>query len=297
MKKYSDALASGLLEIGVAPKDTILSILPSDTAEYHVLQFACARAGFVLATLPSSCTDPSVISSVLKDTKAVSVFVQGDTRIPFDVKDENGNVISTDDKKTLEYDDVYTKAMVEIMPTLQAFDYFKSARDDTQGGKIVPDEEFGQQKSFDYVKNGLDYKNDDYPAFRWPVQTGFDSVPGFYSYKHLMAFNSDSLVMYKGTLVDGKPIKDDRVPPPADGVLILAKKNISFIDQELVTEVVEPAYLHVPKETDPLTVAYDEKGKKQGGALDHNKALETEEWKTVKAILGKEYVEAQVESA
>ena len=109
-----------------------------------------------------------------------------------------------------------------------------------------------------------------------------------------MAFNSDSLVMFKGTLVDGKPIKDDRVPPPADGVVIMAKSDIKFIDQELITDVVEPAYLHVPKETDALTVQFDENGKKKGGVLDHNKALETEEWKTVKAILGKEYVEAQV---
>ena len=29
------------------------------------------------------------------------------------------------------------------MPTLQEFEYFRSARDDKKGGEIVPDEEFG----------------------------------------------------------------------------------------------------------------------------------------------------------
>jgi len=295
VKKYSDALASGLIEIGIQPKSTILSWLPTDTAEYHILQLACARGGFVLATLPSTCTDLKVLSKVLLDSKAVSVFCQGDTRIPFEVKDENGNIVDDDaDTKKLMYDDVYTKAMVEVMPSLVSFDYFRDARDSK--GKIVPDEEFGAQKSFNFVNNGLSYQNKEFPGFQWPVQTGFDAIDGFYNYKHLMAFNSDTLVMYKGTLVDGKPIKDNRVPPPADGVLVRAKKDISFVDQELVTKEVEPAYLHVPKETDPLTVAYDETGKK-GKVLDHNQALESEEWATINAILSKQYVEAQLDNA
>ena len=105
-------MANGLLELGVAPKSTVLSWLPDDTAEQHVLQLACARAGFLLATLPSSTTDSSILESVLKDSKACAVFVQGDTRIPFDVRDEDGNIVEDDkDMPCLEFDDTYTKAV------------------------------------------------------------------------------------------------------------------------------------------------------------------------------------------
>lgn len=295
VKKYSDALASGLIEIGFEPKDTVLSWLPPDTAEYHILQLACARGGFLLATLPSTCTDPKVLSKVLLDSKAVSVFVQGDTRIPFEVKDENGNIIDDDkDTKKLEYTDVYTNAMVEIMPTLRAFDYYHTKIG--EDGTMVPNEENGVRKSMNFVANGLDYKNEEYPSFRWPIQTGFDKIDGFYNYKHLMAFNSDTLLMYKGTLVDGKPIKEDGVKLPPDGVLVRSKSDIGFKDRKLVVNEVEPAYLHTVKESDPLTVAYDETGKK-GKILNHNQALETEEWSTIKSILEKEYVEAQVEDS
>jgi len=162
LKKYSDALANGLVEIGVAPSETVLSWLPRTTAEYHVLQLACARAGFVLAPLPSSVTDPSVLSKVLKDSGAVALFVQGDTRIPFETRDESGNVVDDGaDIKKIEYDDVYVNAVTSLIPSLQAFDYFRDTVD--ANSNVVPDEEFGKTTSHNWVDNGLQFSCEEFP--------------------------------------------------------------------------------------------------------------------------------------
>lgn len=123
------------------------------------------------------------------------------------------------------------------------------------------------------------------------MQTAFDAVPGFHNYKHLMAFNTGIQHMYKGTLVNGKPIKEDEVSVPPDGVLVGAKKLIQFKDQELITEVVEPAYLHVPKETDPLCVTYNEMGEKVKNSMNHKEVLDSEEWDVMGSILNQRYIE------
>ena len=51
LNHFAESLSSGLLESGFEPGDAILSWLPSHIAEQHVLQFACAKAGFVLYSL------------------------------------------------------------------------------------------------------------------------------------------------------------------------------------------------------------------------------------------------------
>merc|ERR1719506_134757 len=193
LKKYSDALANGMLELGIAPKSTVLTWLPSDTAEQHVLQLACARAGIILATLPSTCTDASVLEKVLEDSGACAVFVQGDTRIPFEVRDEDGNVVVDDaNMPALDYDDVYLKAVREAVPALDRVEYFNGKRDE-ETGEIVDDK---KHISTNFVDQSLTYSTAKFPNFHFPIQTGFDKVDGFYNYKHLMAFNSSSLVMY-----------------------------------------------------------------------------------------------------
>lgn len=290
LKKYSDALASGLIELGIRPKDTILSWLPSHTAEQHVLQLACSRAGFVLATLDSAVTDEKVVGKVLKDSKSVAVFVQGDTRIPFEVHDENGNVVDDDaGMDLLEYDNVYTSTIEAIMPNLTSFEYHGKKLDEKGEWTADPS---NPQIAQNFVDHGLSFSNSDFPDFKFPVQTGFDKINGFYNYKHLMAFNSDSLLMYKGCLVNGKPIKEDGVLPPPDGVLVRGTTNVSFVKGELVTEEVDPDWLHIPKETDTVSVEYDASGKK-GKAMNHEEALKSDSWKLMNAILNKEYIEPQ----
>jgi len=74
VKSYSDALASGLLELGLKKNSTIVSILPATYAELHTLQLACSRGGFILHSLPEGMTDPKVIGRVLKETKASAIF-------------------------------------------------------------------------------------------------------------------------------------------------------------------------------------------------------------------------------
>lgn len=86
MKRYSDALASGLLELGLSKKSTIVTCLPSNTAEYHALQFTCCRGGFVLASLPSDCQSPAAFISVLKSTSA-AVLVTPDVAGTFNYLD------------------------------------------------------------------------------------------------------------------------------------------------------------------------------------------------------------------
>ena len=66
IKRYSDALTSGLFSLGMRPGDVALSWLPGDCAEMHVLQLACARGGFVLATLDAAVVDKAVLEKVRK---------------------------------------------------------------------------------------------------------------------------------------------------------------------------------------------------------------------------------------
>lgn len=132
--------------------------------------------------------------------------------------------------------------------------------------------------------------------------------------------------MYKGCLVGGKPIKEDGVKLPEDGVLVRGKTNVSFVKGEMVTEEVsasvasageeggwgrivlthsfafvrssqvEPDYLHIPKSTDTVSIEYDSTGKK-GAELNHDQVLKTDSWKHMNAILNKEYIEPQNSAA
>eukprot|EP00814_Leptocylindrus_danicus_P008632 CAMPEP_0116005464 /NCGR_PEP_ID=MMETSP0321-20121206/1178_1 /TAXON_ID=163516 /ORGANISM="Leptocylindrus danicus var. danicus, Strain B650" /LENGTH=249 /DNA_ID=CAMNT_0003473891 /DNA_START=222 /DNA_END=971 /DNA_ORIENTATION=- len=77
---FAESLASGLLETGFAPGDSIVSWLPSHVAEQHVLQFACAKAGFVLYSLdPAQAVDDpdgacDALAKALTETNAVALF-------------------------------------------------------------------------------------------------------------------------------------------------------------------------------------------------------------------------------
>ncbi|GMH71401.1 hypothetical protein TrLO_g3879 [Triparma laevis f. longispina] len=294
LKKYSDALSSGLLELGLRPKDTILTWLPSHTAEQHVLQLACARAGFVLACLDEGVRDVEVVGRVLRESGSVAVFVMGDTRIPFEVHDENGNPVDDDaGMDLLEYDNVYTSTINSLMPNLTSFQYHGKKVDSKGDWTSDPS---SPQIASNFVDHGLSFSTPNFPSFKFPIQTGFDKIDGFYNYKHLMAFNGDSLLMYKGCLVGGKPIKEDGVKLPEDGVLVRGKTNVSFVKGEMVTEEVEPDYLHIPKSTDTVSIEYDSTGKK-GAELNHDQVLKTDSWKHMNAILNKEYIEPQNSAA
>mmetsp|Transcript_14904 Transcript_14904/g.21264 ORF Transcript_14904/g.21264 Transcript_14904/m.21264 type:complete len:315 (+) Transcript_14904:35-979(+) len=48
---FSDCLATGFLDQGLAPGDVVLSWLPSHFSEQHILQFACSKAGMILYSL------------------------------------------------------------------------------------------------------------------------------------------------------------------------------------------------------------------------------------------------------
>jgi len=79
---FSDALATGLVENGLKPGDAVLSWLPSHFSEQLILQFACAKAGFVLYTLDPSqaITDPegakASLAKALEITQATVLIQQ-----------------------------------------------------------------------------------------------------------------------------------------------------------------------------------------------------------------------------
>lgn len=80
---YSDALACGFLGTGLKPGDVVLSWLPLNVAEHHILQFACSKAGMLLYHLDPNPelakTNPdaskAALSKALELTKA-NVLVQ-----------------------------------------------------------------------------------------------------------------------------------------------------------------------------------------------------------------------------
>jgi len=74
VKTYSDAMVKGMQEMGLQRGDAILSWLPAESPEQHVLQFACAKAGFVLNCLSHSVTSSSAFETAIRETKAVAVF-------------------------------------------------------------------------------------------------------------------------------------------------------------------------------------------------------------------------------
>lgn len=73
---FSNALASGLLELGFIPGDKVLSWLPLDIAETVVLQFTCSKAGFVLYQLDSNVTKASALADALEKTEANILVTQ-----------------------------------------------------------------------------------------------------------------------------------------------------------------------------------------------------------------------------
>eukprot|EP00542_Grammatophora_oceanica_P014472 CAMPEP_0194047728 /NCGR_PEP_ID=MMETSP0009_2-20130614/25310_1 /TAXON_ID=210454 /ORGANISM="Grammatophora oceanica, Strain CCMP 410" /LENGTH=286 /DNA_ID=CAMNT_0038693419 /DNA_START=44 /DNA_END=904 /DNA_ORIENTATION=+ len=79
---FSDSLASGMISAGLAPGDVVLSWLPANFLELHVLQFACSKAGFVLYELDpaQATTDPegakAALTEALVETEANILFSQ-----------------------------------------------------------------------------------------------------------------------------------------------------------------------------------------------------------------------------
>eukprot|EP00581_Thalassiosira_minuscula_P009084 CAMPEP_0183706198 /NCGR_PEP_ID=MMETSP0737-20130205/3092_1 /TAXON_ID=385413 /ORGANISM="Thalassiosira miniscula, Strain CCMP1093" /LENGTH=315 /DNA_ID=CAMNT_0025933549 /DNA_START=30 /DNA_END=977 /DNA_ORIENTATION=+ len=81
---YSDALACGLVDAGLQPGDVVLSWLPLNFAEEHILQFACSKAGFLLYHLDPNPelakSDPeaakTALSKALELTKANVLITQ-----------------------------------------------------------------------------------------------------------------------------------------------------------------------------------------------------------------------------
>lgn len=71
----SDALAIGLLDQGFTKGDVVLSWLPENFAEQHILQFACSKAGFVLYTLDPNASEEA-LAKALEITKANILVTQ-----------------------------------------------------------------------------------------------------------------------------------------------------------------------------------------------------------------------------
>jgi hypothetical protein len=79
---FSDCLATGFLDQGLAPGDVVLSWLPSHFSEQHILQFACSKAGMILYSLDpaQAMTDPegakAALAKALKITEANVLVTQ-----------------------------------------------------------------------------------------------------------------------------------------------------------------------------------------------------------------------------
>jgi len=71
----SDSLAIGLLDQGLVKGDVVLSWLPENFAEQHILQFACSKAGFVLYTLDPYASEEA-LAKALEVTQANVLFTQ-----------------------------------------------------------------------------------------------------------------------------------------------------------------------------------------------------------------------------
>lgn len=80
VKKHSEALACGLLELGCKAGDTIAMWLP-ECSEKHVAQLAAARVGMVVAEVDQQLTSPEAIGKVLEECGATVALVD-DAGIP-----------------------------------------------------------------------------------------------------------------------------------------------------------------------------------------------------------------------
>ncbi|CAM9828456.1 unnamed protein product, partial [Discosporangium mesarthrocarpum] len=74
VKKHTDALACGLLELGCKAGDTVAVWLP-ECSEKHVAQLAAARVGMVVAEVDPALDTPTAMAEVLEQSgAAVSRF-------------------------------------------------------------------------------------------------------------------------------------------------------------------------------------------------------------------------------
>jgi len=103
---FSDCLATGFLDMGLAPGDVVLSWLPSHFSEQHILQFACSKAGMILYTL-----DPAQAITDREGAKAALARALTIT---------NANVLVTQEAG----DDVhYAQLCREVIPEIRIFDF------------------------------------------------------------------------------------------------------------------------------------------------------------------------------
>jgi hypothetical protein len=79
---FSDALATGIVEAGIAPGDVVLSWLPQHFSEQLIIQFACSKAGLILYSLDpaQAIADPegakASLARALEVTQANILFTQ-----------------------------------------------------------------------------------------------------------------------------------------------------------------------------------------------------------------------------
>lgn len=105
---FSEALAYGLLETGLAPGDALLSWLPSHFAEQHILQLACSKGGFVLYQLDPSLATTNIdaakasLKNALEITEATCLFSQ-----------QAGDDVN------------YVRIIKEIIPEVKYFDIYE----------------------------------------------------------------------------------------------------------------------------------------------------------------------------
>lgn len=101
---FADSLATGFLDLGLAPGDVVLSWLPEHFAEQHILQFACSKAGFVLYSLDpkQAIDDPEGAKAAL--AKALEV-----TEANVLVSQEAGDDVN------------YARLVKEVIPELRIY--------------------------------------------------------------------------------------------------------------------------------------------------------------------------------
>ncbi|KAJ1462411.1 hypothetical protein M885DRAFT_557183 [Pelagophyceae sp. CCMP2097] len=80
IKKYSNALVSGLAEIGHNPGTRIASMLNPSVAEHHCTQFACAEAGYVFVSIDPQIDDPILLNKILSDNQVKTLVYSGNDR-------------------------------------------------------------------------------------------------------------------------------------------------------------------------------------------------------------------------
>ncbi len=73
LDKHSEALANGLLELGLKSGDKVATWMGNDI-ENAVTQVAAAKAGFVLAAIDPALSDAHALSNALSDSKASALI-------------------------------------------------------------------------------------------------------------------------------------------------------------------------------------------------------------------------------